>query len=119
MDCNLLVMLHNMHVDHCLVIDFRRFVIQEFGEVESRNSRIQLGSYIVMRVMRQLDGAQIGPVTMFKEEASKGCYCCLVFSVCVLHSGYVFDFSLFQHYMTYWGVLEMQGLLCNSHFMTL
>jgi hypothetical protein len=39
-DYNLLVRLHNMHVDCCLVIDFGRFVIREFGEVESRNSGI-------------------------------------------------------------------------------
>jgi hypothetical protein len=42
--------------------------------VESGNSRIQLRNYTVMRVMRQLDGAQTGLGTMFKEEASKGCY---------------------------------------------
>jgi hypothetical protein len=41
-DCSLLVRLHDMHVDCCLVIDFGRFVIQEFGEVESRNSRSSL-----------------------------------------------------------------------------
>jgi hypothetical protein len=42
--------------------------------VESENSRIQLSSYTFTRVMRQLDGAQTGPGTVFKEEASKGCY---------------------------------------------
>jgi hypothetical protein len=45
----------------------------EFGEVESGNSRIQLGSYTFMRVMRQLDGALPGPRTIFKEEASEEC----------------------------------------------
>ena len=74
MDCSLLVRLCNMHVDCCLVIDFGRFVIREFKEVESGNLGIQLGSYTVTTVMRQLDGAQIGPGTVFKEEASKGCY---------------------------------------------
>jgi hypothetical protein len=58
--------LHDMHVDCFLVIDFRRFMIREFVEVESANSGIQLNSYIVMTIMRQLDGAQTGPGTMFK-----------------------------------------------------
>jgi hypothetical protein len=60
-----------MHVDCFPIIDFRRFVIWEFREVESRNSRIQLSSYIVTRVMRQIHGAQSGLGTMFREEASK------------------------------------------------
>jgi hypothetical protein len=75
--------------------------------VESKNSRIQLSNYIVTMVMRQLDGAQTGPGTMFKEEASKGCYRCLVFSLCVLHSVCVFNFSLFQYYTPYVRVLEI------------
>jgi hypothetical protein len=37
-DCSLLVRLRDMHVDCCPVIDFRRFVIREFKEVESGNS---------------------------------------------------------------------------------
>jgi hypothetical protein len=49
-------------------------VIREFGEIESGNSGIQLSSYTVTTVMRQLDGAQTGPRIEFKEEASKGCY---------------------------------------------
>jgi hypothetical protein len=73
-DCSLLVRLHNMHVDCCLVIDFGRFMIWEFGKVKYENSRIQLSSYTITRVMKQLDGAQTGPKTMFKEEASKRCY---------------------------------------------
>jgi hypothetical protein len=60
-DCNILVRLHDMHVDCCSSIDFERFMIQEFGEVESKNSGIQLNNYTFMRVMRQLDGAQSGP----------------------------------------------------------
>ena len=74
MDCSLLVRLHDMHVDCCPIIDFGRFVIREFGEVESGNSGIQLNSYTVMTVMRQLDGAQTGPRIVFKEETSKICY---------------------------------------------
>jgi hypothetical protein len=73
-DCSLLVRLCDMHVDCCPVIDFGRFMIREFGEVESENSGIQLNSYTITTVMRQLDGAQTGPGTVFKEEASKGCY---------------------------------------------
>jgi hypothetical protein len=38
------------------------------------NLGIQLNNYTFTRVMRQLDGAQTGPGTMFKEEAYKGCY---------------------------------------------
>jgi hypothetical protein len=57
-----------------LVIDFRRFVIQEFMEVESGNLGIQLSSYTFTRVMRQLDGAQTSPGIVFKEETSKGCH---------------------------------------------
>jgi hypothetical protein len=93
-DCSLLVRLCDMYVDCCPVIDFERFMIREFGEVEFESSRIQLSNYVVTRVMRQLDGAQTSPSTVFKEEAFKGCYRCLVFSLCVLHSVYVFDFSL-------------------------
>jgi hypothetical protein len=78
-----------MHVDCCPVIEFERFVIREFGEVESRNSGIQLSSYTFMRVMRQLGGAKTSPGTVFKEEASKGCYWCLVFNLYVLHSIYL------------------------------
>ena len=74
MDCNLLVRLHDMHVDCYPVIDFRRFVIWEFKEVESGNLGIQLNNYTFTRVMRQLDGAQTGSGIVFKEEASKGCY---------------------------------------------
>jgi hypothetical protein len=59
---------------HVIDFDFGRFMIQEFGEVESRNSGIQLNNYTFTRVMRQLDGAQTGPGIVFKEEASKGCY---------------------------------------------
>jgi hypothetical protein len=73
-DCNLLVRLRDINMDCCPVIDFERFVIREFKEVESRNSGIELNNYIVTRVMRHLDGAQIDPGTMFKEEAYKGCY---------------------------------------------
>jgi hypothetical protein len=102
-DCSVLVRLHDMHVDCCLVIDFGISMIQEFGEVESRNLGIQLSSYTFTRVMRQLDGAQTGPRTVFKEEASKGCHLCLVFSLCVLHSIYVFDFRLFHRYTPYGG----------------
>ena len=73
MDCSLLVRLRDMHVDCCPVIDFGRFVIREFEEVESRNSRTQLNSDTVKRVLRQLDDAQTSPCTVFKEEAYKGC----------------------------------------------
>ena len=62
-----------MHVDCCLVIDFGKFMIQEFGEVESKNFGIQLKNYIVMTIMRKIDGAQPSLRTMFKED-SKGCY---------------------------------------------
>jgi hypothetical protein len=72
-DCGLLVRLHDMHVDCCTVIDFERYVIRELGEVESGNSGVQLSSDIVTRVMRQLDGTQTSPGTMFKEDY-KGCY---------------------------------------------
>jgi hypothetical protein len=61
--CSLLMRLRDPHVDFCPVIDFRRFVIREFGEVESKNSGIQLSIYTFMRVMRQHDGAQTGPGT--------------------------------------------------------
>jgi hypothetical protein len=64
-DCNLLVRLHDMHVDCYPIIDFGRFVIREFGEVESEKSRIQLNSYIVTKVTRQLDRAQTGPRIVF------------------------------------------------------
>jgi hypothetical protein len=60
-DCNLHVRLRDMHVDYCLAIDIERFMIQEFGEVEFGNSRIQLRSYTIMMVMRQLVGAQTSP----------------------------------------------------------
>jgi hypothetical protein len=60
-DCSLLVMLRDMHVDFCPVVDFERFVIREFGEVESGNLGIQLNSYIVTTITRQLDGAQTSP----------------------------------------------------------
>jgi hypothetical protein len=73
-DYSLLVKLCDMHVDCCLVIDFERFVIREFREVESENSRIQLSSYTFMRFMSQLDGTQTGLGIVFKHEASKGCY---------------------------------------------
>jgi len=49
-DCSLLMRLCDMHVDYCPVIEFGRFVIREFGEVESGNSGIQLGSYAFTRV---------------------------------------------------------------------
>ena len=58
MDCNLLVRLCDIHVDCCPVIDFGRFVIREFGEVEFKNSRIRLESYTFTRVARQLDGVR-------------------------------------------------------------
>jgi hypothetical protein len=93
-----------MHVDFRPVIDFGRFMIQEFGEVESGKSRFQLNIYTITMVMRQLDGAQIGSGTMFKKEASKGY---LVFILCVLHLVYVFDFNLFQHCTPYERVLEI------------
>jgi hypothetical protein len=102
-DCSLLVRLHDIHVDCCPVTNFGRFVIREFKEVESENLGIQLSSYTVTMFMRQLDGAETGPGIVFKEEAFK----CLVFSLCVLHSIYVFDFSLFQHCTLYGGVLEI------------
>jgi hypothetical protein len=65
-DCSLLVRLRDMHVDCCPIINFERFVIQEFGEVESKNSRIQLSNYTATRVMKQLDGAQTSPKNVFK-----------------------------------------------------
>ena len=49
-DCSLLMRLCDMHVDCCLVIELGRFVIREFGEVESGNPGIQLGSYTFTRV---------------------------------------------------------------------
>jgi hypothetical protein len=63
-----------MYVDCCTIIDFGRFVIWEFKEVESKKLGIQLNNYIITTIMRQLDGAQTGRVIVFKEEASKGCY---------------------------------------------
>ena len=87
MDCSLLVRLHDMHVERCPVIEFGRFVIRKFEEVESGNSRIQLRNYTFSRVTRQLDGAQPGPRTMFKEEASKGCLPVFSFQ-------FVFSFSI-------------------------
>jgi hypothetical protein len=39
-NCSLLVRLCDMHVDCFSVVDFERFMIQKFGEVESRNSGI-------------------------------------------------------------------------------
>jgi hypothetical protein len=45
-----------MHIDFCLVIDFEKFMIREFGEVEFENSGIQLKSYAFTRVKTQLDG---------------------------------------------------------------
>jgi len=45
-----------MHEDCCAVIDFGIFVIQIFGEMESRNLGIQLGRYTFTKVMKQLDG---------------------------------------------------------------
>jgi hypothetical protein len=47
-DCSLLVRLCDMDVDCCPVIEFGRFMIQEFGEVESwysKNSTHQLHCY--------------------------------------------------------------------------
>jgi len=49
-DCSLLMRLCDIHVDCGPVIEFGRFVIREFGEVESRNLGIQLGSYAFTRV---------------------------------------------------------------------
>jgi hypothetical protein len=63
-----------MHVDCCPVIDFGRFMIQEFRGGGIWELGIQLSNYTITRVMRQLDGAQTGLGTVFKEEASKGCY---------------------------------------------
>ena len=37
-------------------------------EVESRNSRIQLGSDTSVRIMKHLDGALLDPGIFFKEE---------------------------------------------------
>ena len=48
-DCSLLMRLCDMHVDCCPVIEFSRFVIWEFGEVESGNSGIQLVRYAFTR----------------------------------------------------------------------
>jgi hypothetical protein len=56
-----------MHVNCCPVIDVGRSMIQEFGEVESRNLGIQLNIYTITRVMSQLDGAQTSPGIVFKE----------------------------------------------------
>jgi hypothetical protein len=49
-------------------------MIWEFGEVESRNSGIQLGSYTFMRVMRQLDGALLGSSSVCQREAFEECF---------------------------------------------
>ena len=78
MDCSLLVRLCDIHVDCCPVIDFGRFVIQEFREVEFGNLGIQLRNYTFMRVTRKLDGANPGSETAFKEEACNRCF--LIFS---------------------------------------
>jgi hypothetical protein len=51
-DCSLLVSLHDIHVDCFPIIYFGIFVIQEFSEVESRKTRIQLKNYTITRVMR-------------------------------------------------------------------
>jgi len=40
----------DIHVDCGLIIEFGRFVIREFGEVEFGNSGIQLESYTFTRV---------------------------------------------------------------------
>jgi hypothetical protein len=48
-------------------------VIWEFKEVEYGNLGIQLNNYTFTRALRQLGGGQIGPRTVFKEEAYKGC----------------------------------------------
>jgi hypothetical protein len=93
-DCSLLVRLHDIHVDCCPVIDLGIFISREFKEVNSKNLGIQLSNYTSMRFMRQLDGSQNSPRIVFKEDASKGCYWCLVLNLCVLHLVYVFDFSL-------------------------
>ena len=104
MDCSLLVRLCDIHVDCCPVIDFGRFVIQEFRKVESRNLGIQLRSYTFTRVTRQLDGAQLHPGTVFKEEASNICLLMFSFqiiffiSVCYLSAMY-----------TLWGVLRYKA----------
>lgn len=41
-----------MHVGCCAVINFGRFVIQEFGKVESENLGIHLMNYTFTRVTR-------------------------------------------------------------------
>jgi hypothetical protein len=76
--------------------------------VEFKNLGIQLSNYTITRVMKQLDGAQTGQGIVFKEEASKRYYVCLVFSLYVLHSVYVFDFNLlFFSTVRLMGVLEI------------
>ena len=71
MDCSLLITwLRDMHVGCCLIIEFGRSVIQEFGEVESGNSGIQLRKYTFTRVTKQLVVAQPSLGIVFKEEAS-------------------------------------------------
>lgn len=63
---------------------FRRFVIRNIVEVESGNSGIHLLSYTYMRITRQLDGALLGPRTVFKEECFG--FDVLYFSQCVFIS---------------------------------
>jgi len=60
-----------MHVDCCPVIEFKRFRISDFREVESQNSRIQLRNYTFSRVLRLLDGVQPNSGIIFREESYK------------------------------------------------
>jgi hypothetical protein len=48
-----------------------RFVVQEFEEVESENSGIQLRSYTFTSFMRRFDGALPSPRTVFEEKLLK------------------------------------------------
>jgi hypothetical protein len=58
----------------CLIVDFKIFLIWELREVKSGNLGIQLNNYTITRVMKKHYDSQTGLGTMFKEEASKGCY---------------------------------------------
>ena len=60
--------------DCSLAIEFERFVIWEFGEVESKNLGIWIRSYTFMTVKRQLDGALLGPSIVCQREVSKNVF---------------------------------------------
>jgi hypothetical protein len=62
--------------------NFGRFIIHEFGEVESGNLGIYLWSYTFMRVMRYLMELYLVQELFSKEEASEECLVLMFYLWC-------------------------------------